>query len=91
MKFYENELLKEWKYISKNHYKNKVNEILNKQKQIYMKKCLWKLFNRLIKDSNSKNEERLKKSKITSDHIIMNDIKEQTKKINYINNWKNNK
>ena len=40
MKFYENELLKEWKYISKNHYKNKVNEILNKQKQIYMKKCL---------------------------------------------------
>ena len=58
----------------------KVNEILNKQKPKINEKKLVETFNRLIEDSNRRNEERIKKSKITSDDIIMNDIEENLKK-----------
>ena len=58
----------------------KVNEMLNKQKPKINEKKLVETFNRLIEDSNRRNEERIKKSKITSDDIIMNDIEENLKK-----------
>ena len=58
----------------------KVNEILNKQIPKIEEKKLIETFNRLIEDSNRRNEEKIKKSKITSDDILMNDIEKHFKK-----------
>ena len=74
---------KEWIIILK--------ELLNKQKPTLPEEKLIKTFNRLINDSNRRNEK--KKNKLSSDDILMNEINQNLKKnkshksIRKKNNW----
>ena len=69
------------KYSYKNQlHEEKINEIVNNEKPKLPEKKLIETFNRLIKDSNRRNELKQKKSKITSDDILMNNIKDNLPK-----------
>ena len=56
----------------------KINELLKKQKPTLPEEKLIKTFNRLIEDSNRRNES--KKKQLCSDDIIMNEINHHLKK-----------
>jgi hypothetical protein len=82
MEFYDKDFLQRMdNYSSKKRLQEaKIKELLNKQKPTLPEEKLIKTFNRLIEDSNRRNEEKIKKSKITSDDILMNDIEKHFKK-----------
>ena len=93
MEFYDKDFLQRMdNYSSKKRLQEaKIKELLNKQKPTLPEEKLIKTFNRLINDSNRRNEE--KKNKLSSDDILMNEINQNLKKnkshksIRKKNNW----
>ena len=81
MEFYDNNdfIQRMDNYSSKRRLQDeKINELLKKQKPTLPEDKLIKTFNRLIEDSNRRNE--LKNKKICSDDILMNEINNHLKK-----------
>ena len=81
MEFYDNNdfIQRMDNYSSKRRLQDeKINELLKKQKPTLPEDKLIKPFNRLIEDSNRRNE--LKNKKICSDDILMNEINNHLKK-----------